>query len=53
MKDGKINEVGQKYLFISKVFWLTSSNQNLMQSKKTNGLYNIAYTINIPIIPWI
>jgi len=27
--------------------------KNLVQSKKTNGLYNIAYNINIPIIPWI
>jgi len=34
MKDDKINEVGQKNLFISNVFWLTSSNQNLTQFKK-------------------
>jgi len=25
--------------------------KNLVQSKKTNGLYNITYSINIPIIP--
>ncbi len=44
---------GTKILIYFKLFWLSSSNQNLVQSKKTNGFYNIAYTINIPIIPWI
>jgi hypothetical protein len=53
MEDNKICEMGRLKKFHFKFFWLINSNQNLVQFKKINGLYSIAYTINIPIIPWI
>jgi hypothetical protein len=44
MEDDKICEVDHFLKFISNIFWLSNSKQNLVQSENKNGLlFNIYY----------